>query len=656
MLRVSARHPYAVGRKIHVAALHRVHVVQALEAGFVGRHDDARNAVGAVGQLEPLGALHDHSRIAALGFKRLRHRVGPAVDAVVDVGDGIEAVHAVVMHVVAVQHVVVQRDGRDHEGRAPGHAHDGAEHAPLVVHAVVHDGLGVQGQLLPDSPSLVEPRLARWRLLAPQQLDGMPFQDGAAGKPSRPQDQHELDRHGEKRQLYVEVRGKRRQGEARRERAGDDGLDHEHAHDQADDGAQDHRERRVQHEARSYLAVAQPQRLLRADLRDLLAHDAPHGRIAHEQPHDDEQRRHREAQARGDVRQRGHLDRPAVVSAPEHRPLVPLQRRHLLLGSLELGLLVGNLLLGVADLHLGVFELGLPFGEFLLSFGLLGLELLQAGMVLHPSGLELRRLLRELGLSLLELGPARSQLLASLRDGHRLAVVFDRHVLDEVDELPYRLLRVFVGGVVDRGHRLADPLRQRLELLLLRGAVLVEVLVVLLLGDLLRRECLVLLFQVVQHVFGNAQGHRLQLVERVDHRLGLLQLGFRGLDLLGSLRLFGFARLQGLVSFRELGLGLRDERVELIAPLGEFFLATGYLLLALVDLRLRVFQLGFAFIEFLLGLVVQAIVTGRRERFPQLFDPGIHDRGRLLVFRRERAQAAHPVVAHVHQRVAILVG
>ena len=95
-------------------------------------------------------------------------------------------------HVVAAHHVVVERDRGDDERRATRHAHNGTEHASLVVQAVVYDGLGEKRQLIPDRPFLEETRLAFGRLIPLQKLDCVFPQDGATCKPRGPQHERQF--------------------------------------------------------------------------------------------------------------------------------------------------------------------------------------------------------------------------------------------------------------------------------------------------------------------------------------------------------------------------------------------------------------------------------------------------------------------------------
>ena len=282
-------------------------MVQRFERIVVCRRDDAENAALIIGLLHHV-VLHVH----------LRRRGALLLEDGLDVGsclrgrglgirDRVESVDVLVVAVVAFQHVVVERYGSHDQGRRASHAHDGAEHAALIVHAVVHDGLNEQRQLVPNTPLLVEVRLARRRLRALQKLDGMLFQDTATSEVGGRQHERQLDDRHDEEQPPPEVGGVCTEGEHAAKHAADDALDQKEADDGADDGACDDRDGRIPQEARRDLALTEAERLLRADLRNLLAHDAAHRKVTDEQTDYDEQRRHGDAQIVGHAAERAHL-------------------------------------------------------------------------------------------------------------------------------------------------------------------------------------------------------------------------------------------------------------------------------------------------------------------------------------------------------------
>ena len=148
----------------------------------------------------------------------------------------------------------------------------------------------------------------------------------------------------------------------------------------AQHAAGEHRERRVGQVAHRDLAVVEAVGLLGAHEHHLLVDDARDGRVAHEQAHDQEQRRHGDAQVPDGVRGLGDAAHAGVAARARHRPAHLRDAVHALLGALELGGAglealggLGELAASLVQLGLAGLDLGLAAGD--LRAALAGLRL-----------------------------------------------------------------------------------------------------------------------------------------------------------------------------------------------------------------------------------------------------------------------------------------
>ena len=187
-------------------------------------------------------------------------------------------------------------------------------------------------------------------------------QNRMAGEPRGAQHEHNLECRNDQEQRKAEIRRVIADEEHAAQHVPDYSLDERYAHDRPDDGARDDREVRIGQEAQRNLALAQAQRLLRADLGYLLVHDAADRGIADEQANDDEQRRHGEAQPVGNAAERIDLGRARVLVTGRDSPVVFL---HLV----ELVLVVGDFNLGVGDVFARLGNIGFGVGDLLLAIG-----------------------------------------------------------------------------------------------------------------------------------------------------------------------------------------------------------------------------------------------------------------------------------------------
>ena len=119
-------------------------MIRIREFAFVRRHDDANSTAIAIWLSKDETLTKYGRRSVAFLLERLFDLVSRAIGFRVDIRYGVEAVHGLVVTIVALRYIVVQRDGSHDERRAPRHAHNRAQHAAPVVHAIVHDGLDEQ--------------------------------------------------------------------------------------------------------------------------------------------------------------------------------------------------------------------------------------------------------------------------------------------------------------------------------------------------------------------------------------------------------------------------------------------------------------------------------------------------------------------------------
>ena len=294
-------------------------------------------------------------------------------------------------------HVVLEVKGAHDQRAAAGHAHDGRQHAAAVVHAVVDDGLGEQPEASPHAPALVEALGAGGGPAALEQLDGARLEDAAAGEQRRQLDERQLHAANDQQVRQHEHRARLRQHRVV-QRVEQHAFEPEARQRGAQHAAGEHRERRVGQVAHRDLAVVEAVGLLGAHEHHLLVDDARDGRVAHQQAHDQEQRRHGDAQVPDGVRGLGDAAHAGVAARARHRPAHLRDAVHALLGALELGGAGLEALGGLGELAAPLVQLGLAGLDLGLAAGDLRAALAGLRLAGRDLGIERRARGVELGL------------------------------------------------------------------------------------------------------------------------------------------------------------------------------------------------------------------------------------------------------------------
>ena len=654
MIRVCPRNPCAFGRQVERTAFQGVHVVELSELLLVDGYHHVHSTAFAVGLLQEVRLLEHLRRRIALLSKRCAQSRNGGFGIAVRIRDHIEAVHVLIMAVVALHHVVVERYGGHDERCASSHAHYRAQHTAFIVDAIVHDGLDEQRQLIPDAPFLVEARFARRRLLAAQELDGVLFEDLSASEICRAQHQHKLDSQYEDEQSPSEVGRIWPENEHAAQSAADDRLDKKERYERAYDCAHHNGDPRIPQEAGCNLALTETERLLRSDLRYLLVDDTADGEIGDEKTHDDEQGSHRYAQVVRNIAERGNLDGSAVVRPRHDRPIIFHHLGELRLGGFQLRLAVGNLLLALFDLLLSIVDLRLAIGELLLALCDFALERRLAGIVLVPSVIKLGDFRVVFGLRSRQLGFRRRKTLSRLAERHIFAFDRHRHILGVLERQIRHEQGIVVILVGDIRNFLAVFLGKGLYLRVRLGAALIQAFVVLLLGYLAGFELLVALLLVCLRICD----FRFRLgdcgIRRVDPRLAIVDFRVALVKFLLSIRFFGFTAHERRICLVQLGLPFGFFLLQLCAAGLEPAFAICDIFLGLRDVSFRLVYLGLRIVYLLLSLAMEVIVALYRQRRTQSLDRILNRTRCLLVVIAERRHARKPVAAHVHDRIPVL--
>ena len=321
----------------------------------------------------------------------------------------------------------------------------------------------------------------------------MLLQDPATSQICGAKHEHQFEQYNHEEQWHPEIRRIPTECEHAAEYSTDDSLNQQDAHDSTDDGTGDDRDSGVCQEACRDLARTQTERLLGADLRYLLVHDAADSKVGDEQAHDDEQGRHREAEVRGDVAEHGNLSRPRIVGTRHYSAPALLHGSEALLGLFEFRLVLSHLLLGFGKLRLAI-------GKLLLAFRDEPIQLVPSCVVLGPTSVELGNRLVVLRFSIGELLAPLCQPHPRLGNRHGLALERHGDFLEVDCYLVCHFKRFVEIGMVDYGNGNPYFISVFFQVVRNIGSISIKVCIVFLLSDLLFSKLGILVFLEIARI------------------------------------------------------------------------------------------------------------------------------------------------------------
>ena len=482
--------------------------------------------------------------------------------------------------------------------RAACHAQHCHEEALFVAEQVAGCGLLGEAHVLPQRGDVLQKdALACHRGPGQQQSCSLFLQAGTAGVPCSKTDDGRADGYAGCRHAGVKVQRKGGHAEDHLVSIPDDEREHHKTDDHAHDAAQHAGAEGIEQILACDLCVGVTQSFQGAQLQAVLVHHAGHSSSGHQRRHQEEE--HREHPCNG-IHAVGILlkgDKAHGGAAVQHIPLAALDLAHLLLGIVQLGKAVGQLLFGIGlpalVLRAGIGQLLHAVVVLLPAFVQPGACRIKLGVGCGRAGGELQLTLQKLYLHLAQCCLCLSHQLLVGKAGRR----------DQPLCIHLALARVQLGLIAVQ--LAADVVVSILRLL--QGIPQLGVLFIGRFRFVQRFLC------VVQSRFGIAQqrvGHLFQVHQHLD----LLQLILKFQQLFLAAHQLVRTALHGIRQGLFVGGKLRFARVQLGFGAVQLCLCIGQLLLCL-----RKLTVCFGFFVVVLGPGVGQLCTGVLD---QLRPPG----------------------------------